>query len=192
MNESIHADYFFNQFRRIYDSLVEEYVYEKGENNYKMVDRLKKVGRNGQLYYTFYLPPKNRILFMERSLKRICKSYAFLIGSREEEEDCFVFLDKLLHSNIDSPYQASFCFFVQFFCRDYFEILGKGSPDLWTSFEEKKEYQVNVTKEGKMISCESINMNLLEATNTLLQILLMEKEQKQGPILGVRYIRKDY
>ena len=190
MTKKIDFNYFYLRFISYYERLLENYIFQVWNKDTEKVDEYIEAKEIGRVYFTFGMSKDERLLFMENGLMEMCKHYASLLQISDVNPQPFDFLRHLLEIKTKSPYQESFLFFIQFFCRDYLEVLGKGCPQLMKSCSLEKEYQIAFSEEGKILSCEALNMNRVEEAQTILRVLTMEKNQIQGPIQNVRYIRK--
>lgn len=147
-----------------------------------------------QMFYHTTLEEK--VSMMKKAIWETCVEYISLSNTPIEviPNDAFELLQMILDMITENSYQESFLQSVQFICRDYLEILGKGSPILFSSEDKDKEstFLITLDSKNKLNQFEAINMTLLEQTKTMVNICTMETNKELGPIPKVLYrIRKD-
>ncbi len=129
-------------------------------------------------------------------LKSICKD--LIMGFNIDikiKEDALEFVEAILNANLpDNEITKDFLFSLNFILADYLEKMNLGRPTLLSSLNNQKEpvFEVIFDENNKIITCDSTKMNELNEVLTLLKIVKMEKDKKQGPIPLVRLRYKKY
>ncbi len=192
MNQNkIPFNYFYFSCQKKYKLILFENMQSKLQNNTnKDLDYFEI---QFQMFYHTTLEEK--VSMMKKAIWETCVEYISLSNTPIViPNDAFKLLQMILDIITKNSYQESFLQSVQFICRDYLEILGKGSPILFSSEDKDKAstFLIVLDSKNKLNQFEVINMPLLEQTKTMVNICSMETNKELGPIPKVLYrIRKD-
>ena len=185
-------NYFYITCQKKYKLILFENMRSKLQNNTnKDLDYFEI-----QFQKFYHMTLEEKVSMMKKAIWETCVEYISLSNTPIEviPNDAFELLQMILDMITENSYQESFLQSVQFICRDYLEILGKGSPILFSSEDKDKEstFLITLDSKNKLNQFEAINMTLLEQTKTMVNICTMETNKELGPIPKVLYrIRKD-
>lgn len=193
MNQNkIPFNYFYFTCQKKYKLILFENMRSKLPNNTnKDLDYFEI-----QFQMFYHMTLEEKVSMMKKAIWETCVEYISLSNTPIEviSNDAFKLLQMILDIITKNSYQESFLQSVQFICRDYLEILGKGSPILFSSEDKDKAstFLIVLDSKNKLNQFEVINMPLLEQTKTMVNICTMETNKELGPIPKVLYrIRKD-
>lgn len=188
--EEIPFNYFYHLFQEKNRKKVRKYY----ENNPICDTELFEIF---DIYNTPLLPQEVRIKFFEEALYDICVAYVPLAKSELiiYPKTSLEFVDLILNTMDENPYQRSFLRSLQFIYQDYLDTLKKGMPMLSTLPDnplEEKNFLITLDSKYQITEFETINMDLIEQVRTMTQIVLHLKNNQMGPIpyVKTRY-RKD-
>lgn len=146
------------------------------------------------IYVSNSLAKEERLFYFDQSLFEICTNYISLSNSSITvlPNNSFELLQLIFENMENNPYQESFLQSLQFIFQDYFKLLNKGYPMLFSSETNSiPNLQITFDSNYKITQFESENMDLLEQDKTMMRILLLEKNNQIGPIPNVKYIYRN-
>lgn len=178
--EKIKLDYFYNLFRKDYEKSAVDYLYSK--NNEEVFDEVS-------IYYSNLISREERIRFFDESLLYVCKCYIALSKSSVEAiGKAFETVSFILNAMEENEYQKSFLFSLMSILNEYLICLDKGRAILSsTKGAGNKEYRIILDSDRKIREMNDRNMSQLEATQTMLRVLTLERNGGIGPIPNVVY-----
>lgn len=148
--------------------------------------------------FDVYLNPEltreESLLYFDNSLFEVCTNYISLSNSSIMvlPNNSFELLQLIFENMENNPYQESFLQSVQFIFRDYFKLLNKGYPMLFSSeINSIPNLQITFDFNYKIIQFYAENMDLLEQDKTMMRILSLEKNNQIGPVPNVKYIYRN-
>ena len=158
MNQNkIPFNYFYFSCQKKYKLILFENMQSKLQNNTnKDLDYFEI---QFQMFYHTTLEEK--VSMMKKAIWETCVEYISLSNTPIEviPNDAFELLQMILDMITENSYQESFLQSVQFICRDYLEILGKGSPILFSSEDKDKESTFLITLDSK----NKLNLSKIQA-----------------------------
>lgn len=142
------------------------------------------------------IPKEEQLSIYQQCLFDICVEYVALSDAPIDilPKDPFSFIELILNTLHENPYQHSFLQSLQFIYQEYLSCLGKGWPLLMMSIDTTLEPSLEVVLDShyKINSFVFSNMELIERDQILNKMISMENRNQIGPVPKVHFlIRKD-
>lgn len=182
-------NYFYEMFKKEFRNNASELLKSR------LSDDVLEIIELFDVYLNPELTKEESLQYFDKSLFEVCSNYISLSNSSITilPNNSFELLNLILENIENNFYQNSFLLSLQFIFQDYFKLLDKGYPMLFTTeIDIIPSLQITFDSNYKMTQFDALNMELIEQDKTMLRILSLEKNNQFGPIPNVEYIyRKD-
>ena len=184
----------FNYFYIMFQDIVRKEIVELEKN--KIGDTAYDLSEIFDFYSNNQLTKEEKLNLYNKGLFEVCSNYVSLSNSIIDvyPNNSLEFVDLILDTIHENPYEESFLMSLQFIYNDYFGALGKGIPTLMSSEIEKEDsyFQITFDSPYKLNEFESVNMDMVEQNKIITNLLKLELNNQIGPVNKVKYYyRKD-